>query len=98
MEFIFKHADEAADLWRYFYKIVMHYGCITKADLFDYDPSLFATCAEQRNYTWNFYGWTSTNDISIDHKYVDVKYGDMLAKSKKKVFVVTLAEPKRLEL
>ena len=98
MEFIFEHADEAADLLLFFNKIVLNYGCISKADLFDYDPSLFSACAEQRNYTWNDYGWTSISDITVEYRYIDVKYGDLLAKSRKKVFVVTLTEPIRLEL
>ena len=97
MEFIFRNADDAADLILYFNKIVLNYGCISKADLFDYDPSLFVMFAEQRNYTWNFYGWTSTNDITVEHKYINVGYGDTLIQSKKKAFVVTLAESKRLE-
>lgn len=98
MEFIFRNADDAADFIMFFNKIVLNYGSISKTDLFDHDPSLFSTCVEQRNYTWNFYGWTSTNDITVEYKYIDVNYGNMLVKSKKKVFVVTLTEPRSLEL
>ena len=98
MEFIFGNADELADFWRYFNRIVLNYGHISKADLFDYDPSLFATCAEQRNYTWNFYGWTSTDDMTVEYGYIDTKYGDMLVKSNQKVFIATLTEPRSLEL
>ena len=98
MEFIFECADDAADLWTYFYKTILNYGWLSKADLFDYDPSLFSMIAERRNYTWNDYGWTSTDDISVDHKFIDINYGDIPTKSKKKVFVVTLAEPRRPEL
>lgn len=97
MEFYFGYAEEAAGLLRYFYTILMNYGHVSKADLYEYDPSLFVMYAEQRKYTWNFYGWTSTNDISVNRRYVRISYEDMLTGRKKETFVVTLAEPKRLE-
>lgn len=100
MEFIFDNFYEASGLWLHFVKTIRDYGYVSKADLHKYDPSLFSTGEEQVNYTWNFYGWNSYDDISVDRKdvWTFVYYGAMSIQTEKKRYVVTLTRPKKMEL
>ena len=100
MEFIFDNLYDASGFWLYFCTMIRKYGSVSKADLYDHYPSLFATIAEQRNYAWNDYGWMSTDDISIDRKeyWTFVYRGTMPIHIEKRIYTITLTEPRRLEL